>query len=395
MFKSYNKLKLLPALAVSALLLVTGSCNQDSIFNYISSETAPTQAKIKGAPSRIVGADIVVNGAVNPNEKLYVANGNIWEYAPAQGWQRIAGPGKFVADVAAIADGVSDSVVYAYAIDNTSTGVWKKNGAAWTPVAPPSDYRFIQNIFGAKDVLFAGAKRADNNYAILYLKQAETEFKVLPGTEGTDLLSGAGVAGGSYYLATMGSGIYQASGFGGPDAPSVVPLTATPSIPATIAGFLQAKTTAGDDCVVGVSRSGYILYIDPSGLKAPGVSLGGTYSGALALMEYPNPPTGGDKLLLLGYEGSGSYNHGYMELFFNIDTGQVTGDARAPGANQPSSVQNSDQYESSLRRYPVTSLWVLPRAGGDPSIIFAATTNQGLYSYRLRSDGGWQWNHEE
>jgi hypothetical protein len=406
MFRLYTKMKLLPFLAAVFLLFLVAGCNQDSIFDDISWETAPTQPKIKGSPSKIVEASV-------DGRKLYVANGRLWECDPsnpaAARWNQASGPEGYVVDVTSVTDG-SAGILYVLTINNTSTRVWKKDGAGWTAVARLGDYDFIQNIFGAGDTLFAaGAKRAgdDYNYAILYYQQPDPAdqdpgFRFLTET-GKSLLSGAGKVGADYYLATLGSGIYKVPDSGALTATAV---TRDPPLPANIAGFLQAE----DDAIIGISKGGYILYIDPTGIKDPGASLGGTYTGALALLDSPDPqpdPQGGffDKLLLLGYRGANSsYRHGYLEVQFNLVNGDHEGNSRVPGAdpNQPSSIKKDperkdQQYTSSLRRYPVTALWVLPSAdpAKTPSVLFAATTNQGVYSYRDRSDGGWQWNHEE
>jgi hypothetical protein len=382
MFRLFATLERLTPLAAFSLLLIAAGCNQDPIFDYISGETAPTEARIKGSPSKILGVTI------NEKEKLYLANGRIWEYAPSEpdsSWQRIAGPGGYVADVAS-----TEEALYALSINNTATKVWKDKETGWTELAPPGDYGFIQNIFGAGNVLFAtGAKRAGDgyDYAILYYKQSDLALTITEVT-GDVLLTGAGKIGDDYYLAVWGKGIYKTSNAGLP----TLTLENNPSIPSTIVGLLQADK----DHIIGISKGGLLVLIDTSGVTVDPTSLGGTYTGALALMDSPDPQNGYDKLLLLGYKDeSALYTHGYMELGFNLD-GTREENRRIPGENQPSSVSDYRQYDSSLRRYPVTALWVLkPAQAGEPSVIFAATTNQGLYSYRDRSDGGWQWNHEE
>jgi hypothetical protein len=387
MFKVYNTIKFLTCLAAFSLSLAAAGCNQDSIFSYISEEAAPTKAKIKGSPSKIVKA------TVDGKERLYVANGRIWECeaeSPAASWSRIAGPEGYVVDIASTSDGV----LYALAIDNTATEVWKKDGTGWAIVALPGDYRFIQNIFSAGDILFAtGGKRAggDYEYAILYYKQQDSGFTVSEPL-GKATLRGAGKVGPNYYLATLGNGIYKDSG----DLVFKAE-TATPPIPAAIAGFLQVKTDS-KEAIIGIGRGGLLVYIDASGITVDSTSLGGTYTGALFLTDIPKEEQDGfENLLLLGYQGSNSsYEHGYMELQFNSDTGTHQGTRRIPGENQPSSISGDRQYDSSLRRYPANAFWVLPiKEGAAHSVIFASTSNQGLYSYRNRSDGGWQWNHEE
>jgi hypothetical protein len=396
MVKSYAKIKLLLVLGAFFLPLLTVGCNQDSIFDDISWETAPTQPKIKGSPSKMVEANM-------GGRKLYIANGRLWEYdlsASDASWtDKITGPGGYVADVAFTTDGV----LYALTMDNTSAKVWKKkDGTNWSEVTRPGDYGFIQNIFGAGDTLFAaGANRAGDayNYAILYYKNpdpaaSDPGLRFLTETDYA-ILTGAGVVGTDYYLATLGNGIYKAS-FPSPGNPTVDSVTKDDII--SIAGFLQAAPNA----IIGISRIGHILYIDSSGIKNPGASLGATCTGALALMDNPAPQDGYDKLLLFGYKGpNSSYRHGYLEVQFKSSNGDHETPSRVPGSSQPSSIKDDSrkdqQYTSSLRRYPVTALWVLPSADPTktPSEIFAATTNQGVYSYRDRSNGGWQWNHEE
>jgi hypothetical protein len=393
MFVLYDKVKLL-TLTLSLALLATG-CNQDAIFYYISGETAPTRARIQGAPSKMVRVD-TNGGDTAGGEKLYVTNGRIWEYDPsdaASRWNRFAGPEGYVVDVASTS-GSSGDVLYALTINNIATRVWKNDGAGWTPLAPPSEYGFIQNIFGAGDALFAtGGKRAGGNYdyAILYYDE-QAGFGVVEPI-GKTLLSGAGKAGSDYYLATRGSGIYKASNL----AANPVVLTPVPAdasgrtVHVSIAGFLQAEP----DTIIGIGEGGQILHINAQGgLTVNDTTLSGTYTGALALMKIPET-NGFGHLLLLGHTGS-SYQHGYMELRFKLSDGTHEGTRRTPGENQPSSIQEYRQYDSSLRRYPATALWVLEPVGEAPySVIFAATSNKGLYSYRERSDGGWQWNHEE
>ena len=390
MINSFTALKRVTPLAAFFLLLLTAGCAQDPIFDYISGETAPTNPIINGSPSKMARA------AIGGKEKLYVANGSIWEYdldpqEPSVFWSRSPKPAGYVTDVASVS-GASGDVLYAFAVDdNTATAVWENSGNGWTELDPPDDYGFIQNIFGAGDALFAtGAKEAGDAYDYAILYKDSSGFRVVEEI-GKAFLTGAGKADGAYYLAAQGKGIYRSS-----DSGALLTLaleTPTPSVPSDIVGLLQA----GQDVIIGISKGGYILRIDDAGLSVDPASLGGTYSGALALMVSPAPQDGYDSLLLLGYKTqSSSYQQGYMELQYNSVSGTHDGTPRIPGEDQPSSVSDYRQYDSSLRRYPVTSLWALPPAqAGEPSVIFAATTNQGLYSYRDRSDGGWQWNHEE
>jgi hypothetical protein len=276
-------------------------------------------------------------------------------------------------------------------MDNTSSGVWQRqnDGTGWTELGPPDDYGFIQNIFGAEDALFAtGARPAGKAYDYAILYKESNRFIFLKEINDA-LIVGAGKVKNDYYLAVKGKGLYKVSITG--STPTAELMTATPSIPTDVAGLLRAKK----DFIIGISKGGLLLYIDDSGITVENTTLGGTYSGGLALMDSPEPQEGFDKLLLLGNENNSLYRQGYMELRFKSSDKTYQTPPRLPGEAQPSSINDYKQYDSSLRREPVTALWVLPKTGEDPQVIFAATTNQGLYSYRSRSDGGWQWNHEE
>jgi hypothetical protein len=403
-----DKLKLLLSLGAFFLPFLAGSCNQDSIFDYISQERAPTEATIKGSPSRIVQANL------GSGDKLYIANGRLWEYDPGTAeWKDdiTTGLKDYVMDVAStisVSSSGSAGVLYALTTsDSSAKAVWKNAGTGWssTAITPNTDYPLILNIFGAGDILFAtGAKKngADYDYAILYCRQSETAFSmgnVTPPIDRTRL-TGAGKVGNNYYLATRGNGIYQADGSNPtiafvPATPTPTLENPTPSVPTVMAGLLQTQDAQGQDIIIGVSREGTTVHIDSAGVLTVGsTSLGGTHTGALALMDSPDPKGGFDKLLLLGYRGSNSsYQHGYREVQLNSANGNHS-DAKIPGS-APSSIQNEQQYTSSLRRYPVTALWVVQsQVPADPSVIFASTTNQGLYSYKDRN-GNWEWNHEE
>jgi hypothetical protein len=357
------------------LLLQVGmaGCQQDSIFDDISHEVQPTEPIIEGSPSKIVSVPW------DSNEKQYVANGRIWEYDMGGRWHNFGGPGGYVADVAA-----ASTALYAYTINNTNTAVWKKTArfGGWIPVGNGTGYGFIQNIYNAEGQLFAtGAVKAGDgySYAILYEDSSSNSFKLLEET-GAAWLTGAGKIGSNYYLGTLGNGIYQVTGNPAPGNASRLTTLSD------IAGFLQADSSH----IIAISRSGYLLYGTSAGFTASAFSVGATCTGGLALTTAFADPS--KKLLLIGIRG-GTSSSGYKEVDFDISTGPGSVIvAREPGSTGLSSIEMNGNYSSSLKRYPVNHLFA--DLTQSPSVIFAATSGNGLYSYRNLS-GVWQWNHEE
>jgi hypothetical protein len=408
MFALYNKGTFLYPLVFIPLLIAVFGCAQDSIFYGISNEVAPTDPLIVGGPTKIVRA----------NEKLYVANGTIYEYDTAGNgtWVGSPKPDGKVQDLAVVSGPGGDTL---YALSVTGTGLdftlweWDKTTTGWKPIGiDGGDYTVIQNIFGGGDTLFAGVSRSNgdggNDYAVYY-KEGD-KLHLLGGSEETAILSGAGRIGTDYYLATIGSGIYKAT-FGSPPAASEVT-----TIPHTnITGFLQynyidSTTSSPVETIIGVTRDGYIVRGTSAGFTSPTTSLGVALTGAIALAgayDYSTtPPASGAKLLLLGIRGGYSSTvHGYVEVDFGEDPLTIGNSYREPGRTDPTGIAQNENYRSTLRKYPVTSIVFLPRIStstgpgapdnaGDP-IMFASTPKDGFYSYRNRSDGGWQWNHEE
>ncbi|GHV74012.1 hypothetical protein AGMMS49940_13140 [Spirochaetia bacterium] len=368
MFKRYNSVMFWGALALLLLAGMAG-CNQDDIFYTISTEVPPTDPLIKGSPSKIV----------QYGSNLYVVNGKIFECAPGGRWHGFGGPGGYVVDVAS-----TSGALYALTINNTSTAVWKNTGSGgWTSLGNGSGYGFIQNIYGAGAQLFATGAVGDGgggyNYAILYENSLDS-FTLLQET-GKALLSGAGELSPTYYLGTTGNGIYPVSSGFVVDPPV--------TISTDIKGLLKTKI-GSTDFIIAASKNGMILYSTGSGFTE--WSPGGTFTGALTVTKaFNNGSFNGTEMLLIGIQGSStSYSHGYQEVTVTESGGTINfGSLTDPGGST-SSIKPDGNYSSSLKRYPVTALWAEP----SHSVIFAATSNEGLYSYRSRN-GVWQWNYEE
>ncbi|MFP3041771.1 hypothetical protein LQZ19_08100 [Treponema primitia] len=398
MFTLYDKIKLFMPAVLLPLLFIAAGCAQDSILDDISHEVAPTKPLIKGGPSKMIKAA----------EKLYVANGNIFEYDLAGNghWERSAyEPGGNIKDLA-----VASGSLYALSVFGTELDfrVFQKSGNTWTQLEVDSSdtngYTVVQSIFGAGDQLFAGASKGTSR-AILYKNGNKllflTETKEDPDEALNGVLTGAGVIDNVYYLGTLGDGILKVT-FAPPAAPVITMATLTngpaSAIPQRIAGFLQPDSNH----IIAASRNGNILYGTKDGFTI--TSLGGTFTGALTLAwayDYTgsSPVPGTSQLLLIGINGGTSYaNHGYREVLFDINSG-VVGGHKNPGGDDPTSIAKNGNYGSTLERYPVTSICALEHSiNNDPDsdpIMFASTPKEGLYSYRNRSSGGWQWNHEE
>ncbi|WP_010255541.1 hypothetical protein [Treponema primitia] len=401
MFALYDKIKLFAPAVLLPLLIIAAGCAQDSIFDDISHEVPPTKPFIVGGPSKIIEA----------GGKLYVTNGRIFEYdLTGNGrWKRsTSGPGGKVQDLAA-----DSGFLYALSIIGTGRNfqVWQKekDGSEWTRLtaATEAEGYTVQSLFGTEDQLFMGASISNgggNDYAILYKKGTELYF--LEKTNG--ILSGAGKIDDVYYLGTLGSGIHMVKkdqldpSIATPDVTAAVSVPMD-AIPTRIAGFLQPT---GADYIIAASRNGYILYGTKDGFTVPTTSLGGTFTGALALTPAytytgsSSEPVADTMLLLIGIDGRKSYsNHGYKEVAFNIYSGVVDGEyPKEPGIGDPTSIDKNGNYVSTLKKYPVTSMYALEHISeAEPNpIMFASTPKEGLYSYRYRSNGGgWQWNHEE
>jgi hypothetical protein len=180
-----NKYRMSFIIGVFALLLF--SCDQYAIFDAIAQEVKPKPALIKGKPSKIVGND----------DKVYVANGELWEYTTATNkWNKVSGRTN-VRDVAIVGTGAGTKYA-AISVGNS-------------PYLPGFDENIaIQGIFGAKDTFFApvgvGASYSVYSY--------DGSNDPVPVSNVSGLLKGAAhynpSSADNYYLATS-AGLYHAS----------------------------------------------------------------------------------------------------------------------------------------------------------------------------------------
>ncbi|HOJ98664.1 MAG TPA: hypothetical protein PLW34_03790 [Termitinemataceae bacterium] len=354
--------------------LFLGSCKFNPIFYEISKETAPKEALIKGSPSRIVEL----------SNKLYVANGRLWEYDGTT-WSLMASQPGAAGTVRAVA--ATNSALYALVVsgEGTSTSaVYKLNSGTWSEVTNTTGYR-VETIFGANTTLFAGGHNSSGTYGVLY--ESSGSFATISGLAtlaSTCTLVGAVHVHSTYYLAIAGSGIYSTS-----DLSSSVsgPISGSTNSDYNLNGLIlvgsQVVATATTDDYDG----GYLLVGNSSSFSQVYSNSSYYFTGALALWYAPSDTTA--DLLLVGFVNtSSSYTRGYLELA--LSSGAMPGSIsfKSPGEGSPTTVSDNDTYEQSLGRKAVTALHQGPN--GASGVLFASTSLDGLWSCRDQT-----WNEEE
>jgi hypothetical protein len=389
-------------------------CAQDSIFYNISNEIVPKDPAIAGSPTKIIKAD----------GEIFVASGSIYRYANDSvvwSWQPLESPnpGAFVSDISVV-----DTTLYALTGAGSNTEVWKRSdGVNWdpAPISNNTGYPSIQAIFGTAGItgdnkLFVAAGRPTSgnaekvyDYAILY--EDAGAFHILK--EDTEKLSGAGKLGSTYYLGTLGKGIFSVPDGSLNDPNSVIPeaIVSTSGSNGIIAGLIQVvEKPSGDpleyDLIIAVSRDGRLFTgnnVSESNIFEP-YYIGTTFTGALALADatYRRTDGNGDPIdevmLLIGIRGGNIYTYGYRERLFDLDNGRLPADDpasahdnyKAPGSSAPSTVRNNPKYNTTLGKYPVKSIIAFTEPDSGTKLLFASTHSEGLFSYRNE-----EWNAEE
>ena len=340
------------------------------------------EPRIRGTPTNIVGF----------NGKVYVThrgNRTVHCYGGSE-WQSLQGPdNKIIWELAATSGGLYALVSGAYEVDDHD--VYRMNSSGeWTALKmddSAGDYRNIQTIYGAGSALFVGARRGNSlDYAVFSAGDGSANLTPLTKDAASrespfGLLRGAAFDG-SYYLAISGEpgmtrGIFLADSSAGlGDEPE--PGTENQNVVGIIAlqgGIAAAAKTGGG--------AGHLLIKTAQGFQTyTGYA---NFTGAMSLWEKADAP---DALLLLGIQGNSINDHGYRELVLpgkNLPGGKP--ELRNPGGTN-SSTENYDKYSASLGTHPVQSIFQVRGAdsGADESLVFAATSKDGLWSYR---DGRW------
>ncbi len=354
--------------------LLLGSCKFNPIFYEISKETAPKEALIKGSPSRIVEL----------SGKLYVANGQLWEYNGTT-WSLMASQPGAAGTVRAVA--VANNTLYALVVsgEGTSTSAVYKLSSTWSEVTKPTGYR-VETIFGAGSYLFAGGHSTSGTYKVLYDNGSGSLATVsgLDSLASTCTLVGAVHVGSTYYLAIAGSGIYSTS-----DLSSSVsgPISGSTNSDYNLNGLILVESQVVATATTDDYDGGYLLVGNSSSFSQVYSNSSYYFTGALALWYAPSDTTA--DLLLVGFVNTdSSYTRGYLELPLSSGSMPSSISFKSPGEGSPTTVSDNDTYEQSLGRKAVTALHQGPN--GASGVLFASTSLDGLWSCRDQT-----WNEEE
>lgn len=358
------------------------SCGQDPIFFTISTEPIPIKPRIPGGPT----------GMVVTNNIMYVASGSLHWYAGGSwnsGSNYTPQPGGRVLGLAA-------TTKYLYALCLSGTGnntvlrrIETTTKTAWEGVSISGGYPLIQTIYAdpSTNMLFAGAMSATSgSLGILSISDNDTSLTLLESD--TELLSGAVYSSPNYYLCTRGKGVYIANGSPPP------PLSATQltgSQGRLFMGMIKLDDTA--KTIIAVERKGGTLFkVESTGLTPVGAT-DKFATGALTLWQ--DDATGTKKMLIAGRQedltttATTSFSHGYVE--FDYETDGTIGGRREPSVSIHG---NTDRYNATIGKHPINHMYQAISAIDSNMTLFASTQSAGLWSYRDRADGGWQWNAE-
>jgi len=374
--------RIIPGLVLLLSALFT-ACDQEPLFWIIAHEYPPIEPIIEGSPSQIAAVTYA-----DSSKALYVSNGDIWEWnvsaSPHPNWHKMGNPpGGKIKTVAAAGE-------YLFSLERDTGIIRKFNGSVWSDVG--GIVGTPEQIYGAGDYLFAGSRigypGASYGYSILAMDASSSSMTSIQ--SGTGLLQGAATDGATYYLGTMGGGIFATSDPTSSSG-SVVSGTETYSIVGLIAHGTE---------IVAVTTRSQVVYLDGASFTEFASFNGTQFSGAMASWEDGD----GNRLLLLGLKNSnGSFGFGYRELCWR-DGGTFIEkkDLYTPGGEgEFSSVEQDLQYISAIGNHAVNALYVLPHDSpaikadniGRP-IVLASTQNNGFWSYRVRGNRA-QWNGED
>jgi hypothetical protein len=272
----------------------------------------------------------------------------------------------------------------------------------------------LQSIYGNENRLFVscllkGVVSDVGNYALFYTDDSAVNSLKLLATN-TQYLTGAAADSTNFYLATAGTGIFTVARSGFPAA-TAVPFSGSETL--NVTGIINLGDMVVSDLTIenpgseiaALTRYGLLYEISGGTLDSRGtVYRTPKPIRSLSLWEDPDPAHPNIRLLLVNLEGSSStYGYGEVPLVFNSSlttyelnsAGYVICATPSYGGTTP--YTDTGDYENTIGKYSINHMMQVPSSISTTSIprtLFAATVQDGLWSYKLRSDG-WQWNMEE
>ena len=354
------------------LALAAAACNQDPIFATISKESKPLEPRIKGTPTNMAvfnrgGRDI-----------LCVASGSAMHWYRENEWNnnsyRVPAPGGDIIGLAA-----TTSHLYA----STDEGLKRigRSGDSWELISG-SDSISIRYVFAANNKVFVGSV-GEGVDPLYFIKEVSGNSLASVTATEPGMLTGAEFDGTDCFLSTS-KGMYKAGA----------------GTAARLSGgnhnFMGIINLGGGQIVALRRDSGELWNVSDSGITNTNKKMNKYSTTALAL--WSARAGSGPQLLLAGMQESLVYttNSAYVNRYreFPLTSGALSGDPREPGQGSPTTAPDTAKYTSSIGKHPVNHLFQAPYSVDSEMTLFAATENQGLWSYRARS-GIPQWNAEE
>ena len=356
-------------------LFALGSCNQDAIFHEISQANKPLEARIKGSPTNMVAF------TRNGRRALWVASGSSLHWYTGSGWDKdsLSGSG-LKGDIRSLA--ATDNYLYAL----TASGLYRIGQTGdWSLIKKDSSFEIVCADRG--DTVFVGS-RSGSTYHIVCLDE-QTPPATLCTVTDTGELTGAAFNGSDRYYLSTKERIYEVD-------TGAAPVTATSRDAGHYMGIVSLQNGTPSD-MVAMERNGQLHLIDGSSGAVSNASKMSQYAtSALAIWRNSASPSGPGGLILAGRQDtldSSGYTYGYQELPLDAN-GRPAGSFKAPG-NAPTSMNHGGNYDSSIGTHHVNHLFQAPNTIDGNMTLFASTQGYGLWSYRNRSSGGWQWNAED
>jgi len=259
----------------------------------------------------------------------------------------------------------------------------------------------IQSIHASDDYLFACARDNDNNYTVYYRKEGDAGFSEIlmekPDSKPLDYMLIGAASDGIYLYLCAYSGIFYVE---------IVNIASSSALPLKdsedkiITGF-TGIINLNPNCIAAICHNGDLYEITNAAISEKTAAFEDSRyaTGALAIWKDKDDPTT-PVLLLVGrnedyYSTTSAYSNGYVEIELEA-SGNIKTDAKfkEPGKDAPTSIDDYDRYAPSLGKKLINYIIQTP-AGIDVNMtMFAATQQDGVWSYRDHGEGI-TWNSEQ